>query len=101
MPCRELPSLSSSELDSFLSSFDVVMTDCDGVLWVGNEEIEGSASVINWLRFLFHEEMFCVQALNCFALQINGQARVLLHQQQHQDQGGVRQEVCQPRLWRG
>ena len=48
--CRELLSMSSAELDSFLDSFDVVMTDCDGVLWVGNEEIDGSAAVVNWLR---------------------------------------------------
>jgi len=46
----ELESIAEQEMLSFLSSFDTVLTDCDGVLWEGNAPIEGSPDVINLLR---------------------------------------------------
>ena len=46
----KLESVSQEEVQSFLSSFDTVLTDCDGVLWAGNSPIQGSPEVINLLR---------------------------------------------------
>ena len=50
--CKEISSLSNSELDEFLNSFDTVLTDCDGVLWTGSVAIDGSPEVIQALRML-------------------------------------------------
>ena len=50
--CKEISSMSNSELDAFLSSFDTVLTDCDGVLWTGSVAINGSPEVIQALRKL-------------------------------------------------
>ena len=45
--CKEVASLSDSEVSDWINSFDTVMTDCDGVLWVGAEPIPGSPEMIN------------------------------------------------------
>ena len=50
--CKEIGSMSHSELDDFLKSFDTVLTDCDGVLWTGSVAIDGSPEVIQALRKL-------------------------------------------------
>ena len=50
--CKEIGSMSHSELDDFLNSFDTVLTDCDGVLWTGTVAIDGSPEVIQALRKL-------------------------------------------------
>ena len=50
--CKEISSMSNSELDTFLSSFDTVLTDCDGVLWTGSVAIDRSPEVIQALRKL-------------------------------------------------
>ena len=50
--CKEIGSMSPSELDDFLNSFDTVLTDCDGVLWTGSVAIDGSPEVIQALRKL-------------------------------------------------
>ena len=34
------------QVKDWINSFDTVMTDCDGVLWVGSEAIQGSPEVI-------------------------------------------------------
>ena len=43
---------SVSVVESFLNSFDTVLTDCDGVLWNESEPIQGSPEAINLLRRL-------------------------------------------------
>jgi len=50
--CRLFNSLAGIEVRSFLNSFDTVMTDCDGVLWRGNNPIGEAAKVVNAFRDL-------------------------------------------------
>merc|ERR1719282_1179851 len=50
--CREVSSMTDSEVSNWFDSFDTVMTDCDGVLWVGAEPISGSPDIIQRLRQL-------------------------------------------------
>jgi len=50
--CKEVSSMSDSEVSTWFKSFDTVMTDCDGVLWVGAEPIPGSPEMINRFRDL-------------------------------------------------
>ncbi|XP_046674595.1 phosphoglycolate phosphatase 1A, chloroplastic-like [Homalodisca vitripennis] len=47
MALKALSSLSSNEYETFLNSFDTVLSDCDGVLWLESEVIKGSPEVIN------------------------------------------------------
>lgn len=44
--------MTDQQVRDWLASFDTVMTDCDGVLWVGAEAIPGSPEVICRLREL-------------------------------------------------
>ena len=34
--CKEVSQLSDDQVRDWINSFDTVMTDCDGVLWIGN-----------------------------------------------------------------
>ncbi|KAG8240466.1 hypothetical protein J437_LFUL010804 [Ladona fulva] len=52
MNATYLSSLSKEDLKRFVDSFDTVLTDCDGVLWVENNAIEGSPEVLKKLREL-------------------------------------------------
>jgi len=52
MSCKEVSKLSDSEVADWFNSFDTVMTDCDGVLWVGGGAIEGSPDMIQRFRAL-------------------------------------------------
>jgi len=52
MPCREVAQMSDDEVKKWVNSFDTVMTDCDGVLWVGGEAVPGSPDVIQRFRAL-------------------------------------------------
>ncbi|XP_046748805.1 uncharacterized protein LOC124412727 [Diprion similis] len=52
MAASNLKSLSEEELKRFVNSFDVVLSDCDGVLWVENEPIPGSPEVVRRLKLI-------------------------------------------------
>ncbi|XP_063363695.1 glycerol-3-phosphate phosphatase [Cydia amplana] len=41
---------SKDQVQEFLNSFDTVLTDCDGVLWIDNNAIPGSADAMNYFR---------------------------------------------------
>ncbi|CAK1586135.1 unnamed protein product [Parnassius mnemosyne] len=38
------------QVQEFLNSFDTVLCDCDGVLWIDNNAIPGSADTMNYFR---------------------------------------------------
>lgn len=50
MALKHLADLKNSDYKKFLDSFDTVLADCDGVLWLGNHIIPGSPDVINTLK---------------------------------------------------
>jgi len=47
-----LAKLTKDEVRQFINSFDTVLTDCDGVLWLENHVIDKASQVINRLREL-------------------------------------------------
>jgi len=47
---KNLNEASKQETQSFFDSFDTVLTDCDGVLWKGNNAIQGSPELIHQFR---------------------------------------------------
>jgi len=49
-PPIELDTAPAPEVESFLDSFDTILTDCDGVLWEGPDAIQGSPEAINLFR---------------------------------------------------
>lgn len=52
MALQALSKLTKEEVKNFVNNIDTVLTDCDGVLWLENEVIEGSPQVLNKLREL-------------------------------------------------
>lgn len=50
--CTELLRLGADGIRHWLTTFDTVLTDCDGVLWLHNTAIVGSAAVIARLQAL-------------------------------------------------
>ncbi|XP_059094563.1 uncharacterized protein LOC131889474 [Tigriopus californicus] len=57
--CQELAKLSPAEVQKFMDSFDTVMTDCDGVLWMGDRAFDGAAKMICKFRELGKKVFFC------------------------------------------
>jgi len=49
---RDISSFNEEDMDAFLASFDTVLTDCDGVLWIDNTPFKRSLQVINRLKEL-------------------------------------------------
>ena len=49
---KNIDSMGIDEVQKFLSSFDTVLTDCDGVLWNGPRSLDGAAEVIQGFRNL-------------------------------------------------
>ena len=50
MACQDLLQLPLEQQKAFFNSFDTVLTDCDGVLWSGNNPIAGSVEMIHKFR---------------------------------------------------
>lgn len=58
MELKNLKEASKEEMKAFFDSFDTVLTDCDGVLWHGNQAIEGSPQMIQEFRKLGKKVIF-------------------------------------------
>lgn len=50
MSLVNLAKQNKDEIHKFLNSFDTVLFDCDGVLWIDNDPIAGAVQVVNRLR---------------------------------------------------
>ncbi|XP_014368856.2 glycerol-3-phosphate phosphatase [Papilio machaon] len=46
----DLKHAEKEQVKEFLNSFDTVLSDCDGVLWIDNNAIPGSADTMNYFR---------------------------------------------------
>ncbi|KPI97349.1 Phosphoglycolate phosphatase [Papilio xuthus] len=46
----DLKHAEKEQVEEFLNSFDTVLSDCDGVLWIDNNAIPGSADTMNYFR---------------------------------------------------
>ncbi|KAH8296828.1 hypothetical protein KR054_011811, partial [Drosophila jambulina] len=57
--CTNLLELSSAKVTEWLDSFDSVITDCDGVLWIYGQGLEGSADVMNQFKAMGKSIYFC------------------------------------------
>ncbi|KAH8259193.1 hypothetical protein KR026_000529 [Drosophila bipectinata] len=57
--CTNLLELSSAKVTEWLASFDSVITDCDGVLWVYGKAIDGSVDVMNTFKATGKNIYFC------------------------------------------
>lgn len=50
MSLTALSNLEKSQVQEFVNSFDTVLTDCDGVLWMESQVLQGSPQVLNKFR---------------------------------------------------
>ncbi|XP_017010061.1 glycerol-3-phosphate phosphatase [Drosophila takahashii] len=57
--CTNLLELSSAKVTEWISSFDSVITDCDGVLWIYGQALDGSADVMNQFKAMGKSIYFC------------------------------------------
>ena len=52
MAARHITSLSKEEFKNFIESIDVILSDCDGVLWRETEVIQNSPETVNKFKQL-------------------------------------------------
>nr|XP_003707256.2 PREDICTED: phosphoglycolate phosphatase-like [Megachile rotundata] len=52
MPTKHITSLSKEEFNNFMESIDVILSDCDGVLWKETEVIQYSPEAVNKFKQL-------------------------------------------------
>ncbi|XP_076249473.1 glycerol-3-phosphate phosphatase-like [Calliopsis andreniformis] len=52
MASKEITSLSKEEFQNFMDSIDIILSDCDGVLWRETEVIQGSPEAVNKFKQL-------------------------------------------------
>ncbi|ALC43866.1 CG5567, partial [Drosophila busckii] len=57
--CTNLLGLSAAGMRAWIKGFDTVVTDCDGVLWVYGNAIEGAVDTINQLKSIGKSIYFC------------------------------------------
>ncbi|KAH8379403.1 hypothetical protein KR009_004694 [Drosophila setifemur] len=57
--CTNLLELSSAKVTEWLGSFDSVITDCDGVLWIYGKALDGAADVMNQFKAMGKSIYFC------------------------------------------
>ncbi|XP_055906278.1 glycerol-3-phosphate phosphatase-like isoform X2 [Eupeodes corollae] len=57
--CTNLLDLPEADVKKWLDSFDSVITDCDGVVWLFNNPIEGSVETINKFKEINKKVFFC------------------------------------------
>ncbi|XP_037824678.1 glycerol-3-phosphate phosphatase-like [Lucilia sericata] len=60
---KNLKDLDKKTFKEWLDSYDTILTDCDGVLWVYGSVIDGSVEAINSLKELGKKFFFCTN--NC------------------------------------
>jgi len=49
---------SKEEIEKFISSFDTILCDCDGVLWINNYPVDGVPEALNKLRSIGKKIVF-------------------------------------------
>lgn len=54
----DLKKLSNENIKNFLNSFDTVLTDCDGVLWLVNSPISGAFNALENLEKIGKKVLF-------------------------------------------
>eukprot|EP00095_Tigriopus_kingsejongensis_P004276 snap_masked-scaffold555_size137745-processed-gene-0.4 protein:Tk04276 transcript:snap_masked-scaffold555_size137745-processed-gene-0.4-mRNA-1 annotation:"phosphoglycolate phosphatase" len=62
--CQKLKDLDRTAIQSFLDSFDTVLCDCDGVLWLSNQAVPGSPETIKLFRDLGKKVIFVTNNSN-------------------------------------
>lgn len=62
--CQNLTELDSAGIKAFFDSFDTVLCDCDGVLWLTQEAIPGSPEAIQKLKTMGKRVIFVTNNSN-------------------------------------
>lgn len=93
--CAGIPCIVGKELsEAVLSRYDTFVFDCDGVLWYAGELIKGTGALAVGTRLnLRRITGGGPRSRGAGRAAAQGQAPAVHHQQQHQDEGDVCQEV--------